>query len=112
MLSTLDAVARELKHGDLVERYRTGAERGNDGLKGQEGAFIICSFWFVNALALAGRRAEAEAMFGRLVARTNDVGLLAEEVQTGTGAFLGNFPQAFSHLGLAGSAALLYGASR
>ncbi|WP_333891300.1 glycoside hydrolase family 15 protein [Mycolicibacterium gadium] len=112
VLSTLDAVARELKHGDLVERYRTGAERGNDGLKGQEGAFIICSFWFVNALALAGRRAEAEAMFGRLVARTNDVGLLAEEVQTGTGAFLGNFPQAFSHLGLAGSAALLYGASR
>ena len=51
-------------------------------------------------------------MFGRLVERTNDVGLLAEEVQTGTGAFLGNFPQAFSHLGLAKSAALLYGASR
>ncbi|MDN5860434.1 MAG: glycoside hydrolase family 15 protein [Pseudonocardia sp.] len=107
--ATLDAVGRELRHGDLVERYRTGAERGSDGLAGQEGAFLICSFWYVDALALAGRRAEAEAMFERLAARVNDVGLLAEEVHAGTGAFLGNFPQAFSHLGLAGSAALLYG---
>jgi GH15 family glucan-1,4-alpha-glucosidase len=108
VVATVNAVGRELKHGDLVERYRTGHGRGSDGLAGQEGAFLICSFWYVDALALSGRRAEAESMFERLVARVNDVGLLAEEVHTDTGRFLGNFPQAFSHLGLATSAALLY----
>ena len=112
VVATLDAVGRELRHGDLVERYRTGTGRGQDGLTGQEGAFLICSFWYVDALAMAGRRAEAEAMFARLVARVNDVGLLAEEAHARTGAFLGNFPQAFSHLGLAGSAARLYAAPR
>jgi GH15 family glucan-1,4-alpha-glucosidase len=108
--ATLDAVGRELKHGDLVDRYTTGAETSDvDGLSGREGAFLVCSFWYVDALALAGRRDEAEAMFGRLVGRCNDVGLLSEEVDPVTGRFLGNFPQAFSHLGLVNSAAVLYG---
>ena len=110
VLSTLDAIGRTLKHGDLVERYSTSDEPSPiDGMPGEEGAFLLCSFWYVDALALAGRREEAEAMFARLVARTNDLGLLAEEVDHETGRFLGNFPQAFSHLGLAGSAALLWG---
>jgi glucoamylase len=107
--STIEAIGRELKHGDLIDRYTTGAETSTvDGLSGREGSFLVCSFWYVDALALSGRRAEAEAMFGRLVALCNDVGLLAEEYDPVTGRFLGNFPQAFSHLGLVNSAAVLY----
>jgi GH15 family glucan-1,4-alpha-glucosidase len=108
--STLDAIGKELKHGDLVDRYSTGiGESDVDGLSGREGSFLVCSFWYVDALALAGRRAEAEAMFDRLVNLCNDVGLLAEEYDAESGRFLGNFPQAFSHLGLVNSAAVLYG---
>jgi glucoamylase len=108
--STVDAIGRELKHGDLVDRYGTGPGQSDvDGLAGREGSFLVCSFWYVDALALAGRREEAEAMFGRLVGLCNDVGLLAEEYDPVTGRFLGNFPQAFSHLGLVNSAAVLYG---
>jgi glucoamylase len=109
--STLDAIGRELKHGDLVDRYSTGVgESDVDGLSGREGSFLVCSFWYVDALALAGRRDEAEAMFSRLIGLCNDVGLLAEEYDADSGRFLGNFPQAFSHLGLVNSAAVLYGA--
>jgi glucoamylase len=109
--STLDAIGKELKHGDLIDRYSTGpGESDVDGLSGREGSFLVCSFWYVDALALAGRREEAEAMFGRLVGLCNDVGLLSEEIDAVTGRFLGNFPQAFSHLGLVNSAAVLYGA--
>ncbi|MFP5068364.1 glycoside hydrolase family 15 protein [Pseudonocardia nantongensis] len=108
VLGTLDAVSRALKRDDLVERYTTGEGPSSvDGLSGREGAFLICSFWYVDALTLAGRREEAEAMFGRLAGLVNDVGLLAEEHDGER--FLGNFPQAFSHLGLANSAALLWG---
>jgi len=108
--ATLDAVGRELKHGDLVDRYTTGPGTSEvDGLSGREGSFLVCSFWYVDALALAGRRDEAEAMFGRLVGLCNDVGLLAEEFDPVSGRFLGNFPQAFSHLGLVNSAAVLWG---
>jgi glucoamylase len=111
VLATLDAVQRELQRGDLVARYTTGSEKSHvDGLRGIEGSFLACSFWFVDALALAGRRAEAEAMFGRLLGLANDVGLFAEEYDATTGRFTGNFPQAFSHLALVNSAALLYGA--
>ena len=110
VLATLDAIGRELKHGDVVERYMTKHDRSHiDGLAGREGAFLLCSFWYVDALVLAGRRDEAEAMFDRLCQLTNDVGLLAEEIDPVSGRFLGNFPQAFSHVGLAGSAALLWG---
>jgi glucoamylase len=108
--STIDAIGRELKQGDLVARYSTTpGESEVDGLRGTEGAFLVCSFWYVDALALSGRRAEAEQMFERLLGLCNDVGLLAEEVDPASGHFLGNFPQAFSHLGLVNSAAVLYG---
>ncbi|WP_020499758.1 glycoside hydrolase family 15 protein [Sciscionella marina] len=109
MLGTIDAVGRELAHGDLVDRYTTGDQQGLDGLSGKEGAFLMCSFWYVDALALAGRREQAEAMFERLLGLANDVGLLAEEYDAEQQRFIGNFPQAFSHLALVNSAATLWG---
>ncbi|MEV6717973.1 glycoside hydrolase family 15 protein [Lentzea sp. NPDC051208] len=110
MLGTLEAIGSTLKHGDLVDRYETGEGRCDvDGLTGAEGSFLACSFWFVDALAMAGRRAEAEAAFGRLVALVNDVGLLAEEYDAVSRRMCGNFPQAFSHLALVNSASVLYG---
>jgi glucoamylase len=108
--STIEAIGRELKHGDLVDRYSTGSEKSDvDGLQGREGSFLMCSFWYVDALALSGKLDEAKEMFERLLGLCNDVGLLAEEYDPESGHFLGNFPQAFSHLGLVNSAALLYG---
>ncbi|KAA2260172.1 glycoside hydrolase family 15 protein [Solihabitans fulvus] len=110
VLATIEAVSAQLRHGDLVDRYTTvPGESTVDGLVGTEGSFLACSFWFVDALALAGRRSEAEAMFGRLLGLANDVGLLAEEYDAERGRFTGNFPQAFSHLALVNSAAVLYG---
>jgi glucoamylase len=113
MRSTIEAIGRELKRGDLVDRYSTSQSSDSaavDGLSGREGAFLMCSFWYVDALALSGRTAEAEAMFERLLSLRNDVGLLAEEYDPQEQHFLGNFPQAFSHLALVNSAAVLYGA--
>jgi glucoamylase len=93
-----------------VDRYDTDpGESEVDGLSGEEGSFLACSFWFVDALALSGQREEAVAMFDRLVGLVNDVGLLAEEYDARTGRMSGNFPQAFSHLALVNSAAVLYG---
>lgn len=97
--ATLQAVQRELRHGPWVHRYR-----GDDGLGGEEGAFLICSFWLVDALLAADRRGEAEDLFTAVGGATNDVGLFAEEVDPHDGAFLGNMPQAFTHLALIGSA--------
>jgi GH15 family glucan-1,4-alpha-glucosidase len=71
-----------------------------DGLSGEEGTFVICSFWLVSALANAGEVDRAEALFDQLVGYANDFGLLAEEIDTANGEQLGNFPQAFSHIGL------------
>ncbi|MEO1103888.1 MAG: glycoside hydrolase family 15 protein, partial [Pseudomonadota bacterium] len=96
---TVRAVEAELRDGDFVHRYY-----GGDGLEGAEGAFLICSFWLVDALLATGRADEAEALFDRLCALGNDVGLFAEEADPETGAHLGNFPQAFTHLALIGSA--------
>lgn len=110
MLSTIEAIGRELKHGDLVERYNTGDDTTQvDGLTGKEGSFLMCSFWYVEALALAGQQHEAEAMFERLLALRNDVGLLSEEYDATSNRFLGNFPQAFSHLALVNTAGVLSG---
>lgn len=95
VLSTIDAIERELLKGGLVLRYRS-----NDGLSGDEGTFVICSFWLVNALARAGRRDRAEQLFEHVVGFANELGLLAEEIDPDTGELLGNFPQAFSHIGL------------
>jgi GH15 family glucan-1,4-alpha-glucosidase len=100
MRATIEAVARELTDDGLVVRYRTSAGDNADGLSGEEGTFVLCSFWLVSCLSLAGEHERAEALFDRLAGFANDVGLLAEEVDPRTGELLGNFPQAFSHIGL------------
>jgi GH15 family glucan-1,4-alpha-glucosidase len=107
MRSTIDAIARELTEEELVLRYRNEAGLNADGLEGEEGTFVICSFWLVTALAQAGELEEAERRFDRLVAYANDLGLLAEEIDTANGEQLGNFPQAFSHIGLITAAAAI-----
>jgi GH15 family glucan-1,4-alpha-glucosidase len=100
MLATIDAIQNRLtdEHG-LVYRYLS-----HDGLAGEEGTFLLCTFWLAEALALAGDVPGAREVFGRAVAYVNDLGLLAEEVDPATGELLGNFPQAFSHIGLVNAA--------
>jgi GH15 family glucan-1,4-alpha-glucosidase len=100
MRATLDAVEARLtdSHG-LVYRYLAP-----DGLEGDEGTFLLCTFWLAHARALAGEVEKATAVFERAAAYVNDVGLLAEEVDAATGELLGNFPQAFSHIGLVNAA--------
>ncbi|MFI8988376.1 glycoside hydrolase family 15 protein [Streptomyces antimycoticus] len=105
VIGTIDAVRRELCEDGLIRRY-TAVDRV-DGLPGSEGAFLACSFWLADALHLAGRHKDARALFERLLALRNDVGLLAEEYDPATGRQLGNFPQAFSHIGLVGTALTL-----
>ncbi|MEW1687538.1 glycoside hydrolase family 15 protein [Streptomyces sp. NPDC091265] len=109
VIGTVHAVQRELSTPDgLVHRYPTiGNHAGVDGLLGDEGTFVLCSFWLVDALALTGRLDEAHALFKRLLALRNDLGLLAEEYDPVQQRQLGNFPQAFSHMGLIQSALLL-----
>ncbi|WP_093380757.1 glycoside hydrolase family 15 protein [Variovorax sp. OV329] len=102
---TVEAVRRELSRGPLVWRYQTAT--GVDALPPGEGSFLPCSFWLVDGLALVGRRAEAEALFERVMALRNDVGLLSEEIDGATGRMLGNFPQAFSHMALVNTVRLL-----
>jgi GH15 family glucan-1,4-alpha-glucosidase len=99
---TIDAVARELGRDGFVSRYSTAET--DDGLSGDEGQFLACSFWLVSALALNGRTQEARVLFERLIGLTNDLGLLAEEYDVGRQRQVGNFPQAFSHLALIGAA--------
>lgn len=96
---TVSAVEGRLRLGDYVHRYLTP-----DGLPGGEGAFLICSFWLVDALLVLGRAEEARALFERLITKSNDVGLYAEEIDPESGSFLGNYPQAFTHLALINSA--------
>ena len=95
---TIDAVWRELGRDGFVSRYSTAET--DDGLRGDEGQFLACSFWLVNALARNGRVDEARTLFERLVGLSNDLGLLAEEYDVGRRRQVGNFPQAFSHLTL------------
>ncbi|MEU3921622.1 glycoside hydrolase family 15 protein [Streptomyces sp. NPDC029004] len=108
VIGTVDAVREELGTGGLVRRYSTDS-RTVDGLPGGEGAFLACSFWLVDALRLTGRVKEARELFQRLLALRNDVGLLAEEYDPVAGRQVGNFPQAFSHIGLVVSALALAG---
>jgi GH15 family glucan-1,4-alpha-glucosidase len=100
VLATIDATEERLtdKRG-LVYRYRS-----HDGIDGEEGAFVLCTFWLAQALALAGQPDRARSVFERAVAFVNDVGLLAEEVDPLSGELLGNFPQALSHIGLVNAA--------
>jgi GH15 family glucan-1,4-alpha-glucosidase len=99
---TVDAIQRELMVDGLVMRYRT--HESLDGLPPGEGVFLACSFWLADNLVLQGRRDEARAIFERLLTLRNDVGLLAEEYEPAAKRFLGNFPQAFSHVALINTA--------
>jgi GH15 family glucan-1,4-alpha-glucosidase len=105
MRSTIEAIARDLTEDGLVLRYRNAEGLNADGLSGEEGTFVICSFWLVSCLAMAGEVERAEALFGQLSGYANDLGLLAEEIDTSNEEQLGNFPQAFSHIGLIRAAA-------
>lgn len=101
MLSTLDVIERDLTDSrGLVYRY-LGTD---DGLQGEEGTFVLCTFWLAQAWALAGQAARAREVVERVLPYLNDVGLLAEEVDPDSGELLGNFPQAFSHIGLVNAA--------
>jgi GH15 family glucan-1,4-alpha-glucosidase len=99
VLATIDAIERHLTdERGLVYRYR--AETGVDGLAGGEGTFLLCTFWLAHGLALSGQVDRAAEVFERAAGHANDVGLLAEQVDPANGELLGNFPQAFSHIGL------------
>ena len=100
VLATVDATEERLTdQRGLVYRYRS-----HDGLEGEEGTFLLCTFWLAQALAQAGQPVRARAVFERAAAFVNEVGLLAEEVDPVSGELLGNFPQAFSHIGLVNAA--------
>ncbi|MEU5875176.1 glycoside hydrolase family 15 protein [Glycomyces sp. NPDC047369] len=107
--STVDVIDARLRdERGLLRRY----EIGTDGLGGTEGSFVMCTFWLAQALALTGRPDRAEAAFALAADCANDLGLLSEEVDTATGAMLGNFPQAFSHIGLINAAIAIRDARR
>ncbi|MEV5452781.1 glycoside hydrolase family 15 protein [Streptomyces sp. NPDC052535] len=111
VVGTVDAIGAELTRDGLVRRYSTEGRRV-DGLPGGEGTFLVCSFWYADALHATGRTKEARELFERLVGLANDVGLLAEEYDPVAGRQLGNFPQAFSHVGLVNTALALFGEER
>jgi GH15 family glucan-1,4-alpha-glucosidase len=102
IVATLDATLEGLSEHGLLHRYVA-----DDGVAGREGSFALCNFWAVDALALSGRVEEAREIFERMADAANHVGLYAEEIDPSSGAFLGNFPQAFTHLGLINSAVYL-----
>jgi GH15 family glucan-1,4-alpha-glucosidase len=104
---TVDAIRRDLARGPLVHRYLA-----EDGLPGEEGAFVACSFWLVEALARQRRLDEAEAVMEEVLACAGDLGLFAEEIDPATGEFLGNLPQGLSHLALVNAAVAIEEAGR
>lgn len=100
MIATINKIEEELSFGDgLLYRYKT-----EDGLPGEEGAFFLASFWFIDALVLAGEEARAAALFEKVLSHKNHVGLFSEEIDIKTEEFLGNFPQAYTHIGLINTA--------
>lgn len=107
IVGTVEAIERTLLKEGFVARYETSPDGAVDGLPAGEGAFLPCSFWLVDNLALIGRTDDALALFERLIGLANDVGLLSEEYDGGSGRQLGNFPQAFTHVSLVNTAARL-----
>ncbi len=110
VVSTVEAIQRELVQDGFVLRYRT--ESNVDGLPGDEGVFMLCTFWLADCLHLIGRTEEARELFERLLKLRNDVGLLSEEYDPKAKRMLGNFPQAFSHIALVNTARILSGKKR
>ena len=106
MVATTKAVAARLSAGDGL-LYRYLHDESPDGIAGDEGAFLLCSFWLVDNLAHQGRLAEAADLYASLCARANPLGLLPEQIDPATGGFIGNFPQAFSHIGVISSGVTL-----
>ena len=106
MIGTVEAIGRRLMRGGFIHRYDT--LETEDGLPPGEGVFLACTFWYIDNLVLQGRHKEGIRLFESLLDIRNDLGLLAEEYDVGNGSFLGNFPQALSHLALIGSAYNLY----
>jgi GH15 family glucan-1,4-alpha-glucosidase len=104
VVATTASIERELLEDGFVHRYREASAPAVDGLPAGEGVFLPCTFWLCDNYALAGRRDEARALFERLLAIRNDLGLLAEEYDPRTRRLLGNFPQAFSHVSLVNTA--------
>ena len=104
------AIADDLTEDGYVLRYVTG--QTDDGLSGKEGSFLICSFWLVSGLAIIGEQQRARDLMERLLRIASPLGLYAEEFDAGTGRYLGNFPQAFSHLALIEAAARIILAER
>jgi GH15 family glucan-1,4-alpha-glucosidase len=102
IIGTVHAIETRLLRNGLILRYDT--EKVDDGLPPGEGAFLACTFWLIDNYLLLGRHEEAKQLFERLISLRNDVGLLAEEFDVGSGRMIGNFPQAFSHVALVNSA--------
>jgi len=109
VVSTVEAIERELVDKGFVLRYRTADDGAVDGLTGREGAFLACSFWLADCLHMIGRQDDATALFERLLSLRNDVGLLSEEYDQVAARLVGNFPQAFSHVSLVNTACRLTG---
>ena len=110
VVATVEAIERELSTGGLICRYRT--DETDDGLPGDEGAFLLCSFWMADCLEMIGRRDDAVALYEQLLSLRNDLGLLSEEYDVERGLQLGNFPQAFSHVSIINTATNLCTSTR
>ena len=107
IVGTIEAIQQRLIRGGFVQRYRTNETE--DGLRGDEGEFLACSFWMVSCLWLIGRKRESTDLFGRLLSLTNDLGLISEEYDSRSKRLVGNFPQALSHIALLHAAYTLSG---
>jgi GH15 family glucan-1,4-alpha-glucosidase len=104
VIGTIEAIERELLVNGYVNRYKTAPQVGVDGLAGEEGAFLVCTFWLADALCLIDRKPEARLIYQRLLGLRNDLGLLSEEYDVSRGRQIGNVPQAYSHIGIVNTA--------